>query len=227
MLKTILITFLAILTISGCRPVPDTNTNVEDFIENSQRAMVHIFYGDKSCSGFHVGSDIIVTAAHCFSDLPSYATKNITMNSYSKNELYPEAISVDHDKDLAILYSADFPETALALWDTNTDGPVRLGSPVAALGYPGYYDMHFTFEIGYVKDIVIDHTGLLVIKGRNMIYPGESGGPLISLKNGKVIGVGHTVYGLMLEGITKSAHKHYDIGIFVSTDELIPIFNSN
>ena len=224
MIKRISAILVAIIfTLSGCKDMP--LNNVEDVIENSERSIVHIFYGDNSCSGFHIGNGVVITAAHCFSDLPGYATENITMDSYLEKYLQVEAIEINHDKDLAILNISNFVMPALLLWDPELDGRLRIGSSAIAMGFPGYYDMQFTFETGYVKDIVTDATGLTIIKGRDLVYPGESGGPLISLKNGKVIGVGHTVYSLMLMGINKPAHKHYDIGTFVSVAELNSILS--
>jgi len=127
-----------------------------------------------------------------------------------------EFITAAHcfEKDLVLLSVYGFKGPALHLWDGN----IPYGMELVVLGYPGYYDVNFLWEHGYVKDIV-EFDGIEMILSEESSYAGESGGPVISTVDGRVIGMVDAGMEL-IEWLRIPMHSHISLSLFVSATEI-------
>lgn len=182
--------------------------------------------GRGMCTGFHIGKSQILTAAHCLPDgaeLFALLGKNLLLPSQllkvtdRAGRAHSVSVSrVDVRTDLVLLSAPTFNGPALSLGR----GLPREGSSVVVLGFPGYYGGQFTFDVMRYKGIYVLNPGTtdkrdLVVTTKG-VAPGYSGGPLISLETGKVIGVVHAIIARQryLNPIT-GVHIHDDFGLSV------------
>jgi len=203
----------AILLFAGScallKPAPVQNT-----LQNARPAVTHILYGNRSCSAFHIGDGEFITAAHCFGKDLGYTMKEIRMIDYREFNYFPVVKAYDFEKDLVLLSVYGFKGPALHLWDGN----IPYGMELVVLGYPGYYDVNFLWEHGYVKDIV-EFDGIEMILSEESSYAGESGGPVISTVDGRVIGMVDAGMEL-IEWLRMPMHSHISLSLFVSATEI-------
>ncbi len=201
--------FSILLLLSGCAHT------VESTLHESMDGIVKLEYNSSVCTSFHIGGGYFLTAAHCFGD--SVAVSGVEAID-QRNLRYPAAlINRDSEKDIAILEVAGFEGPALKLWGAG-DGPVRLGSEILTLGYPGYYDTSFIFEHSWIQGrTVLGDTDVFIAK--EAAYKGQSGGPIISVANGKVLGLVRSCVERIME-LETGAHVHNSMGIFISYEEL-------
>ena len=149
-------------------------------------------------------SALILTNQHVIDDNPAQVLV-LDTKQYEATTL-----GSDEAKDIALLLiccSTDF--TTLAIIDTSTQvGLTRIGISVAALGYPyGEYESTIgaVVDIPYLSDRdLIPHSAPL--------NPGNSGGPLISMTEGRVLGVntyalGEAGYAAPIYSIEKLINK--------------------
>lgn len=191
-------------------------------------------YGGRGgCSGFHVGGNQIITAAHCIPDsaviIFTFEPKPLALPpselvvKHRDSTKYPATlVRLDKSLDLALLTVVKFKGPALDLayeWLMP-----RLGSDAIVLGYPGYFNRNFTFEVMKYKGLVkipVDpedktkgnKTFVVTTKG---LAPGYSGSPVISMETGQVIGVAHAIVPKMLFlSPYNPIHIHDDYGISI------------
>lgn len=130
----------------------------------------------------------IVTNAH----VASYSPAKITV-SFKDEEFVPgETVYVDRYLDLAIIkiatekISSDKTEASL-----KCGGDLKIGHPVGAFGHP------WNFSYTGTKGIISGKTSLFgnqLLQTDAPINRGNSGGPLISLKTGEVVGINTSSY---------------------------------
>ncbi len=185
------------ITIPFSADVEMDKSKLTDFINNiAKKAIVLItaqsFVGEAIGTGFNIREDgKILTAAHvvsgadkieiCFTDNPSL-----------KEKLYEACVIFkDVDADIALLQILGFDRgEVLSLALPSYEAPT--GTDVGLFGYPAVIDLGFT--VTYTKGVVSKHS---VLPGSSVMtyqidagaYRGNSGGPLINLKTGKVIGI--------------------------------------
>jgi S1-C subfamily serine protease len=135
-------------------------------------------------SGFPVGNGYVVTNAHVVS-----GTANHRVETPGGLDLKAEVVYFDPDRDIALLYVADYAGAALEL------GPAQRGTQGAVIGYPGGGSESVQPA---VVDGAIEAAGrdiynqkpvnreIFVIQAR--VRPGNSGGPLVDLQ-GRVVGI--------------------------------------
>lgn len=138
--------------------------------------------GGASGTGFLVGEDLIMTAAH--------VAKNEVAISVSVNGQYTSArvLGIDDAQDLALL------RTPITLTGHQFDFAAALpaqGVEVAALGFP--LDSGLTFTSGRVSALNQELDGAFgkqrdVLQTDAALNPGNSGGPLVQM-DGQVVGV--------------------------------------
>jgi hypothetical protein len=127
-------------------------------------------------------------------------------------------ILVDNDRDVAVFEAMGFKGQPMILWSERLYGMPKIGSSIVSMGYPGYYQQQFIFEEGIIMDYTTSNgVSLLVSKG--ISYPGESGGPVISLHNGQVIGVVHALVEHIFHA-GEDMHVHNTISLIVSWSEV-------
>jgi S1-C subfamily serine protease len=149
------------------------------------------FFGDKR--GTHIGAGFVVdserglimTNAHVAARSPS----KIRVAFYGGEFVPAKKLYVDPYIDLAILELAarDRPAKMKSAKLDCTDTPA-IGHPVGAFGHP--WDLSFTGTRGIISGITSKYPGMLeMVQTDAPINPGNSGGPLISLRNGEVLGI--------------------------------------
>lgn len=149
------------------------------------------FSGDKKGAwigaGFLVDKDRgwIVTNAHV-----ATRSHSVVRVAFHDGEYVPvRKVFVDPYVDLAVLElpeQARHPATAEAELDCRSVPDV--GHPVGAFGHP--WRLHFTGTRGIVSGRTAKYEGMIeMIQADAPMDPGNSGGPLVSLKTGKVVGI--------------------------------------
>jgi S1-C subfamily serine protease len=159
-------------------------------------AVVIVETSDGFGSGFFISkTGYIITNEHVVKD----STK-VRIQRHNKASLTAYVVEVNKEKDLALLKAdgSDFP--CLEIEDTNN---LQAGDDVIAIGTPK--GLSWTVTKGIIS-AVRDEKGTGIIQTDVALNPGNSGGPLISVKTGKVVGVNKEIVrqskeGLVLEGL--------------------------
>ena len=102
-------------------------------------------------------------------------------------EFTARVIKEDKAKDLLLL-EAPTNAPALDIWNDFWQGGLVPGTEIIALGYPGYYGS-YTWEHGYVKEIREMPAFGEVVVSKDISFPGLSGGAVIDIRRGKVVGM--------------------------------------
>jgi hypothetical protein len=203
------------LVMGSCATLGPLNTKQivrhnHDGVAKMTRVM-HFMDGSEaksSCTVFHIGQEQMLTAAHCFDPLylilhedkllgpgvqENFDHKIIDSHGHEYTSF--KILKYNFEHDLVLMSVPKFDGRGLAIWNPVFDGEPEVGSQIIALGYPGYFATKFTFETGLLKAIDRIQTGLgadgpfIISKGT--LFPGYSGGPTLSMDNGKVIGLNH------------------------------------
>lgn len=191
---------------------------VQETVTDSRPAVTHLMYEGASCSAFHIGNGLFITAAHCFGSDLDYEMKEIRMIDQYNFQYFPKVAKYNQEKDLVLLSAPDFKGPALQLWDSFFDGKITPGMEMVTFGFPGYYWLGFQFEPCYVKDVTT-FQGVEVVVSEEGSYSGESGGPTVSAVNGKVIGMVDA--GIeRIQWYESTSHSHVSISLFVSANEI-------
>jgi S1-C subfamily serine protease len=159
-----------------------TSQTKTPFLEDSQ--------GVYSGAGFLVDKERgwIVTNAH----VASYSPAKIKVSFKDEDFIPGETVYVDSYLDLAVIkiapekISNDKTEVNL-----KCDGDLKIGHPVGAFGHP--WDFSYTGTKGIISGKT-SHFGNELLQTDAPINAGNSGGPLISLKTGEVIGINTSSY---------------------------------
>ena len=143
---------------------------------------------------FHIGGGRWVTCAHCIRsydrmrerDVGKWHLSSISINQGAKR-FNATLETVDLVQDVAILNS----EPAGGQLNLGSSRDVRIGSAVVAVGSPKGYENNVSEGIVGGKDRVVfffDGAPEYIFTDAQVL-PGNSGGPLISLDSGRVIGM--------------------------------------
>ena len=146
--------------------------------------------GMYSGAGFLVDKERgwIVTNAH----VASYSPAKINVSFKDEDFVLGETVYVDTYLDLAVIkiapekISNDKTEVNL-----KCNGDLKIGHPVGAFGHP--WDFPYTGTKGIISGKT-SHFGNQLLQTDAPINQGNSGGPLISLKTGEVIGINTSSY---------------------------------
>ena len=146
--------------------------------------------GMYSGAGFLVDKEQgwIVTNAH----VASYSPAKITVSFKDEDFVPGETVYVDNYLDLAVIkivpekISNNKTEVNL-----KCDGDLKIGHPVGAFGHP--WDFSYTGTKGIISGKT-SHFGNELLQTDAPINAGNSGGPLISLKTGEVVGINTSSY---------------------------------
>ena len=141
-------------------------------------------------SGVVIENGRILTCAHCVADA-SY----IRVRKHNEDALYHGVVLfVDHGADLALLGVED-PAFMADITPLEIGNTPHMQDEVLAVGYPiGGDDISYTRGIvSRIEDIAYSHsygmTTLLGIQVDAAINRGNSGGPVLDMKSGKIAGI--------------------------------------
>jgi len=124
--------FLAVLLLvsaflSSCLNPIDDSRRIESVLEDSRASVAKLLMGDSSCTAFHVGHELFITAAHCFTH--GEVAVAVDLNDLS----YPVTpVLIDRDRDVAVFRSEGFLHPPLRLWNE-----VLYGKPKICYRKPG------------------------------------------------------------------------------------------
>ena len=139
-------------------------------------------------SGVVIDKGRILTCAHCVVDA-SY----IRIRKQNEDTLYHATVLfVDDDADLALVKVED-PKFMVDITPLEIGETPHVQDDVLAVGYPiGGEDISYTRGIvSRIEDIQYSHgwTTLLGIQIDAAVNPGNSGGPVLDMKSGKIAGI--------------------------------------
>ena len=139
-------------------------------------------------SGVVIDNGRILTCAHCVADA-SY----IRIRKQNEDTLYHATVLfVDDDADLALVHVKD-PQFMVDITPLEIGETPHVQDDVLAVGYPiGGKDISYTRGIvSRIEDIRYSHGWkvLLGIQVDAAVNPGNSGGPVLDMKSGKIAGI--------------------------------------
>lgn len=159
------------VSVSG-NPLSGTQRGAEP-----EDAVVVIVAGDRYGSGFFVSSSCyVVTNAHVLG-----GARNVAVQTRVNQKFDAQVLRVDESRDLALLSTGASSCVQLIL-----DDAPKLRDDVYAIGTPA--GLTWTTTKGIVSALR-SYQGIRLIQTDAAINQGNSGGPLISVKSGKVLGV--------------------------------------
>jgi S1-C subfamily serine protease len=159
----------------GSAPAPVVDKEYEKYLD----AVVVLRTADGMGSGFYVGTDgLIATAAHVVA-----ADAQIFARTRSGKELPANVVDIDRTRDLALLKVS--PDDGLRSLKIDYQDP-RVGTEVLAIGSPE--GLSWTVSKGVVSAIR-NVRNARVVQTDAVFLPGVSGGPLIDIKSGQVVGI--------------------------------------
>lgn len=139
-------------------------------------------------SGVVIDKGRILTCAHCVSD-----ATYIRVRKQNEDMLYHAKVRfTDDDADLALL-SVEDPKFMVDITPLEIGDTPHVQDDVLAVGYPiGGEDISYTRGIvSRIEDIRYSHgwMTLLGIQVDAAVNPGNSGGPVLDMKSGKIAGI--------------------------------------
>lgn len=136
------------------------------------------------CTGFVISDNYAITAAHCVTDEFGFISEKdiFVYNSRSRyTNIIAHAYGANTRMDYAVI-QGDFSSFAKKKIDQNLVD-IKDGNNYMSCGFPIGIKRLFCTEVR------VEGTSFFSIRGQGHLYPGMSGGPLIDLRNGKVVGV--------------------------------------
>lgn len=186
----------------------------EEVLQKYSSAVGLLRNGEGVCTAFHVGDGLFVTAKHC---LKADMEINLTLQDADRILHMANIVYIDPEHDVAIIKSYKLP-TAMTIW-SESDGKMIPGKQIITMGHPGYYMTEFTFEVGYFVNMM-DIEGNVYIMSKNLTYPGESGGPVLMVDNGKVIGIAIALSEKVRILDDDGLHQHNTLSIILPWDKV-------
>lgn len=150
---------------------------------------VQCLSGNRAGTAFATQFGTLITAAHVITPCPGDDVE-VTYPSGERRKAVVRAI--DSPRDLALL-SVEAPPPTLAFHLEESTTEVTVGSLVCTWGYPeGYDGLSPLLSVGYLsgsQTVPLDGPPVKQWVVNGAFNPGNSGGPLILLETGRVIGV--------------------------------------
>jgi S1-C subfamily serine protease len=171
--------------ISPKEVIPPPKTGPKEVIppsiyEDQMKCVVIIKTNESMGSGFFISKEgIIVTNAH----VVGYDSR-VSVLTKDQKALLGTVVAVDVNRDLALVSVMGDDHPSLALGNIGKEGMV--GNDVIAIGIPE--GLSWSISKGIISAIR-DVKGILILQTDTAINRGNSGGPLISLNSGRVIGI--------------------------------------
>jgi V8-like Glu-specific endopeptidase len=202
-MRKIIISLILALTTSCCHLF---QLDSADQVDVGYSGTVYVQTAAGNCTGFAIGYDTVVTAAHC-APLP-----NVYM--LYKDQVVLGSVSYkDDESDVAIIKTTQYMRDVIPLLPSTSAN--RPGSELTAIGYPFYSHGIISFEKGYVIE---DFGESIVATG--ICLRGESGGPVLN-SYGQVIGFCSMVSPRMDIYSDGLSHSHKDISLIVPIKKVL------
>ena len=168
------------------RILDQANKYTVKIYNSTDTPFIEDFYSPASGSGFLIDkvNGLIVTNAHVASYSPSLNRVNFKYSDPIKSK----QVYIDPEIDLAFLKidPKDIPKTAIEA-KLQCKNDYKQGSGVVAFGHPAGKD--FTITRGIISAIRYETDFFEAIQTDAAINRGNSGGPLINISTGEIIGI--------------------------------------
>ena len=168
-----------------------------------ERAMVLVGSDEASGSGFVVGPQAILTAAHVAGE-----TEWLTVWLSNGRQTWAQVVAIDRTLDLALAVVPDMPDEMVAL-DWRSAEPPSMAQAVWVWGYPverlvleAGLSRSPTVSLGIVSSLRL-RDGVALLQIDAAVNRGNSGGPVLT-EDGRVIGLVTSILqsgGVDLEGL--------------------------
>lgn len=160
--------------------------SIETTIAKTSHSVARFEAAGAICTAFAVSENYFITAVHCLPDKP-YQPIYLRFEDGSAQAVGIK--TVDIKNDVAILDTIKPTKIpALKMWDGND--PLVSGQHLLAVGFPAYLETKFSFEIGYLINLHYDTQFKRdFITSKNLAASGESGGPVVDINTGRVVGM--------------------------------------
>jgi S1-C subfamily serine protease len=177
--------FFVVGVTMGIVTLPSTPAYGGDY---SYASVVKVSLGKGHGSGFYLGEDKVITAAHVARE---GVNEGFTVKDHAGNEVHATVVWFDELTDVGMLKLEAPLKGAVPAPMPCVLPDVQVGNPVEAIGYPLNLDHITTW--GHVSGAVAPRESLGTEKQTNfiadvVIAPGSSGGPLFDIK-GNVAGI--------------------------------------
>jgi S1-C subfamily serine protease len=179
---------------------------MRQLIKSTKPAVVKVS-AQKSGSGFLVPGGYVVTCAHVLDGAAS-----VTISNHYLGSTKAQPVELDEGRDLAILR---LNLATLPHLDLGSYRDLEEGDEVAFLGYPLAVDMHQTHRAivsykGRIKfDDLPEPVDAFCLDGA--VNKGNSGGPVVAVGTGTVIGIVNAKLGALSKSLRDSRSLHETI----------------
>lgn len=136
-------------------------------------------------SGFFVSRNgLIVTNAHVIE-----GNSRVSVIMRDKKVLFGSVMAIDKNRDLALISVTGTDYPSLAIGDIEKEGSI--GNEVIAIGVP--QGLGWSLSKGVISAIR-NSEGIILVQTDTAINKGNSGGPLINMNTGRVIGINAFIF---------------------------------
>lgn len=184
----------ACLSLTGCswpfgqQRVWDTTPNLPKYgvftdvkaAKYASMIRLHLVDGPFICTGVVIDEHYALTAAHCIRDVEEL---EVWSNTNEDIGLVADVAAYNLYQDVALLYSPEGSFRSFAQVPADFDGSKRDLRFIIACGYPAGQKTAFCGPITNIEPLIFQ------IAGKGLLYPGMSGGPVIDLAAGRIMGV--------------------------------------
>lgn len=202
-MRKIIISLILALTTSCCHMF---QLDTADTVDVGYNGTLFVKTARGNCTGFAIGLDTVVTAAHC---VPSPSVYML----YKDQVVLGSVSYKDDESDVAIIKTTQYIKDVIPLLPSTSHN--RPGSELTSIGYPFYSNGISSFEKGYV----IEDIGELIV-ATGICLRGESGGPVLN-SYGQVIGFCSMVSPRMDIYSDGLSHSHKDISLIVPIKKVL------
>ena len=137
-------------------------------------------------SAFYIKPNHLITCAHVVSRKKEDPSE-IALVVIDGGHRYPaRVVEIDYDLDIALLYCDSIQHTEIG---SKSIKDIPVGQEIICVGSPYGYDNNVTKGILSSKDRKIESGDVPYFFMDLAVYPGSSGGPVVDVSDGKVIGL--------------------------------------